>query len=245
MYEMDKIIEIRIKKHVRDYLKRQVEKFSQKQNFGEQIVNPFWLALIKSQLNVETKQKLARFLVFYGKTKGMTGSFGLKLQEIAGEFSHEAPKKGFHLRIKKGQKIYNVIVVSGPQHNTSNVAKYLSKMETSKKDFPGEIPVFGICYGSVNTLKLRFGNSIRTALKNEKIFIGKDFWQFISGDKDCRDKVLAIIEDEAQKFAESDEYDSIYDTLLKQSEALDEYLSEMYGDDPKKFWKNFFRDIYI
>ena len=242
---MDKIIKVRIKKHVRDYLKRQVEKFSQKQNFEEQIVNPFWLALIKSQLNVETKQKLARFLIFYGKTKGMTGSFGLKLQEIAGEFSHETPKKGFHLRIKKGQKIYNVIVVSGPQHNTSNVAKYLSKMETSKKDFPGEIPVFGICYGSVDTLKLRFGKTLSTALKNEKIFIGKDFWQFISGDKNCRDKVLEIIEDEARNFAESDEHDSIYDTLLKQSEALDEYLSEMYGKDPKKFWKNFFRDIYI
>ena len=242
---MDKIIKVRIKKHVRDYLKRQVEKFSQKQNFEEQIVNPFWLALIKSQLNVETKQKLARFLIFYGKTKGMTGSFGLKLQEIAGEFSHETPKKGFHLRIKKGQKIYNVIVVSGPQHNTSNVAKYLSKMETSKKDFPGEIPVFGICYGSVDTLKLRFGKTLSTALKNEKIFIGKDFWQFISGDKNCRDKVLEIIEDEARNFAESDEHDSIYDTLLKQSEALDEYLSEMYGKDPKKFWKNFFRDLYI
>ena len=242
---MKKIIEIRIRKHVRDYLKRQVEKFSQKQNFEGQIVNPFWLALIKSQLDVETKQKLARFLIFYGKTKGMTGSFGLKLQEIAGEFSHETPKDGFHLRIKKGQKIYNVIVVSGPQHNTSNVAKYLSKMEASKKDFPGEIPVFGICYGSVDTLKLRFGKTLSTALKNEKIFIGKDFWQFISGDKNCRDKVLEIIEDEARNFAESDEHDSIYDTLLKQSEALDEYLSEMYGKDPKKFWKNFFRDLYI
>ena len=242
---MKSIVKLRIQKHVKDYLKRQVEKFSQKQNFEGQIVNPFWLALIKNQLNIETKQKLSEFLIFQGKTKGMTGTFGNKLQEIAGEFTHETPKDGFHLRIKKGQKIYNVIVVSGPQHNTSNVAKYLSKMETSKKDFPGEIPVFGICYGSVNTLKLRFGNSIRTALKNEKIFIGKDFWQFISGDKNCRDKVLEIIEDEARNFAESDEYDSIYDTLLKQSEALDEYLSEMYGDDPKKFWKNFFRDIYI
>ena len=242
---MKKIIKIRIRQHVKDYLKRQVEKFSQKQNFEGQIVNPFWLALIKSQLDVETKQKLARFLIFYGKTKGMTGSFGLKLQEIAAEFSHEASKKGFHLRIKKGQKIYNVIVVSGPQHNTSNVAKYLSKMETSKKDFPGEIPVFGICYGNKDTLKLSFGKILRTGLKNEKIYIGKDFWQFISGDKDCRDKVLELIQDEARKFAESDEYDSIYDTLLKQSEALDEYLSEMYGKDPKKFWKNLLRDLYI
>ena len=241
---MKKIIKIRIRQHVKDYLKRQVEKFSQKQNFEVQIVNPFWLALIKSQLDVETKQKLARFLIFYGKTKGMTGSFGSKLQEIAGEFSHEAPKKGFHLRIKKGQKIYNVIVVSGPQHNTSNVAKYLSKMETSKKDFPGEIPVFGICYGKKDTLKLSFSNNLRIALKNEKIYIGKDFWQFISGDKNCRDQVLAIIEDEALKFSKSDNYDSIYDALIKQSESLEEHFSEMYGSDSKKFWENLLRDIY-
>ena len=241
---MKKIIKIRIRQHVKDYLKRQVEKFSQKQNFEVQIVNPFWLALIKSQLDVETKQKLARFLIFYGKTKGMTGSFGSKLQEIAGEFSHEAPKKGFHLRIKKGQKIYNVIVVSGPQHNTSNVAKYLSKMETSKKDFPGEIPVFGICYGNKDTLKLSFGKILRTGLKNEKIYIGKDFWQFISGDKNCRDQVLAIIEDEALKFSKSDNYDSIYDALIKQSESLEEHFSEMYGSDSKKFWENLLRDIY-
>ena len=241
---MKSIVKSKIRKHVRDYLKRQVEKFSQKQNFEGQIVNPFWLALIKSQLDVETKQKLARFLIFYGKTKGMTGSFGGKLQEIAGEFSHEAPKKGFHLRIKKGQKIYNVIVVSGPQHNTSNVAKYLSKMETSKKDFPGEIPVFGICYGNKDTLKLSFGKILRTGLKNEKIYIGKDFWQFISGDKNCRDQVLELIQDEALKFSKSDDYDSIYDALIKQSESLEEHLSKMYGSDPKKFWKNLLRDIY-
>ena len=222
-----------------------MEKFSQKQNFDEQIINPFWLALIKSQLDVETKQKLARFLIFYGKTKGMTGSFGGKLQEIAGEFSHETPKKGFHLRIKKGQKIYNVIVVSGPQHNTSNVDKYRSKMENSKKDFPGEIPVFGICYGNKDTLKLSFSNNLRIALKNEKICIGRDFWQFISGDKNCRDQVLELIQDEALKFSKSDDYDSIYDALIKQSESLEEHLSEMYGSDPKKFWKNLFRDIYI
>lgn len=242
---MKKIIQIRIRSHVRDYLKRQVENFSHKQNFEEQIVNPFFIAMLKNQLNIETKQKLAKFLIFDGKTKGMTGTFGNKLQEIAGEFSHEAPKKGFHLRIKKGQKIYNVIVVSGPQHNTSNVAKYLSKMETSKKDFPGEIPVFGICYGNENTLKLRFSNTLRVGLKNEKIVIGKDFWKFISGDKNCRDQVLELIQNEALKFSKSDEYDSIYDALIKQSESLDEYLSEMYGNDPKKFWKNLFRDIYI
>ena len=242
---MKKIIQIRIRSHVRDYLKRQVEKFSQKQNFEEQIVNPFFIAMLKNQLNVETKQKLAKFLIFDGKTKGMTGTFGSKLQEIAGEFSHETPKKGFHLRIKKGPKIYNVIVVSGPQHNTSSVAKYLSKMETSKKDFPGEIPVFGICYGNENTLKLRFSNNLRIALKNEKIVIGKDFWKFISGDKNCRDQILELIQNEALKFSKSDDHDSIYDALIKQSESLEEHFSEMYGSDPNKFWKNLFRDIYI
>ena len=242
---MEKKFEIRIRKHVRDYLKKQVEHFGEKINFQDMIVNPFWLALIKNQLNIETKQKLSEFLIFQGKTKGMTGTFGNKLQEIAGEFTHETPKDGFHLRIKKGQKIYNVIVVSGPQHNTSNVAKYLSKMEASKKDLPGEIPVFGICYGNKDTLKLSFSNNLRIALKNEKICIGRDFWQFISGDKNCRDQVLELIQDEALKFSKSDDYDSIYDVLIKQSESLEEYLSEMYGNDPKKFWKNLFRDIYI
>ena len=79
--------------------------------------------------------------------------------------------------------------------------------------------------------------------------IGRDFWEFISGEKDCSDKVLKIIEDEARKFSESDEYDSIHDTLVKQTEALEEYLSEMFDpentDDPKIFWKNFLRDVYI
>ena len=41
-----------------------------------------------------------------GLTKGMTGSFGLKLQKIAGEFTHETPREGFHLRIKKGERKY-------------------------------------------------------------------------------------------------------------------------------------------
>ena len=242
---MEKKFEIRTRKHVRDYLKKQVEKFSKKTNYSEIIINPFYYALMKDQLELQTKEKFARSLIFDGKIKGLTGSFGTKLQQIAGEFTHETPKKGFHLRIKKGKKFYNIIVVSGPQHNTSNVEKYRSKMEKSKKEFPSEIPIFGICYGNTDTLGLNFSNNVRIGLKNEKIVIGKQFWEFISGDKNCRNEILKIIEDEAEKFSESDEYETIFEALTKTSEGMNDYLSEMYGKDEKKFWGNFFRDVYI
>ena len=39
--------------------------------------------------------------------------------------------------------------------------------------------------------------------------------------------------------------DTIYDTLTKTSEDMAVYLRDMYGDDPKQFWKKFFRDNYI
>ena len=242
---MKSVIKSKIKRHVRDYLKSQVERLGQQRNFLEMIVNPFFIGIMKDQLNIETKEKLATALVFEGIIKGLTGSFGLKLQKIAGEFTHEPPKQGFHLRIKKDGKFHNIIVVSGPQHNTSNVERYRSKMERSKKEFPKEVSVFGICYGNKKTLSLSFSNNVRTGLKNEKIIIGKEFWEFISGDKNCRNEVLKTIIDESEKFSESEEYNTIYETLIKTSEGLNDYFTEMYGKDSKKFWKNFFRDVYI
>ena len=86
---------------------------------------------------------------------------------------------------------------------------------------------------------------LKSGLKGEKIIIGRKFWEFISGDKNCRDKILEIIEDEALKFSKYDDNDTIYDTLTKTSEDMAVYLLDIYGDDPKQFWKKFFRDIYI
>jgi len=82
-------------------------------------------------------------------------------------------------------------------------------------------------------------------LKNQKIIIGKEFWEFISGNKNCRNEVLKIITDEALKFSESEDYETIYETLTKTSEGLNDYFTDMYGKNPKKFWENFFRDVYI
>tara|TARA_Y100001936_G_scaffold149668_1_gene146080 strand:+ start:4939 stop:5667 length:729 start_codon:yes stop_codon:yes gene_type:complete len=242
---MKSVIKSKIKKHVRDYLKSQVERLGEQRDFSEMIVNPFFIGIMKDQLSIETKEKLATALVFEGIIKGLTGSFGARLQKIAGEFTHEPPKEGFHLRIKKNGKFHNIIVVSGPQHNTSNVEKYRSKMENSRKKFPKEVPVFGICYGNKKILFQSFSNNVRTGLKNEKIIIGKEFWEFISGDKDCRNEVLKAITDEAKRFSESEDYETIYETLTKTSEGLNDYFTDMYGKNPKKFWENFFRDVYI
>ena len=242
---MEKKFEIRIRKFVRDYLKKQVEKFSKKIDYSEIIINPFFSALMKDQLELQTKEKFAKALIFEGKIKGLTGSFGKKLQQIAGEFTHEIPKKGFHVRIKKEKKFYNIIVVSGPQQNTTKVAKYHSMMKKSKKEFPGEIPIFGICYGNISILRLNFASNVKDGLKNEKILIGNEFWEFISGDKNCGNEVLKIIEDEATRFSESHVYETIFEALTKTSEGLNDYFTEMYGKDEKKFWVNFFRDVYI
>ena len=239
---MDKIIEIRIKKRVRDFLKKQVERLGKRRDFSQMKLNPFFLAIMKNQLNIETQEKLAKSLIFEGIVKGLTGVFGMELQKITKEFSDGEPNPGFHLKLNKKNKVYNIIVVSGPSQNSTKVADIHARMVKSKKDYPRTTPILGICYGNEDSLNTFF---LKSGLKDEKIIIGRKFWEFISGDKNCRDKILEIIEDEALKFSKSDDNDTIYDTLTKTSEDMAEYLRDMYGNDPKKFWKNFFRDIYI
>ena len=244
---MEKVIEIRIRKHIKDFLMMKMKKLEEKQDFSEIIVNPFFLALMKNQLKIDTKKKLAEHLIFQGVTKGLAGGFGCNLQKIAGEFTHEPPRKGFHLKIQKGNKKYNVLVVSGPQHNTSNIEKYRSKMEKIRKDYPRERPIFGICYGNQNVLKQNtFGKMLRKGLEGEKIIIGREFWEFISGKKNCRNELLKIIENEAEEFSKSRNKQTINKVLLTKSKEMEKYLSKMYDEgNPKKFWENFFRDVYI
>ena len=86
---------------------------------------------------------------------------------------------------------------------------------------------------------------LRKGLENEKIIIGNEFWEFISGDKNCRNEVLKIITDEAEKFSKSRNNQSIHHALTTTNNEMEKYLSHMYGKDEKRFWRNFFRDIYI
>ena len=237
---MDNLIKIAIKDHTRDFLRSRLNGI-QKIKLSDIEINPFLLAAMKNQLNMKKQKDLARWLVTQRIERGLVTSFGLTLQKIAKEFSDEPTTPGFTMTLRKNGKKYNISITSGPNpYAKGPMIDLRNKLLESKKTDPGSIPIFGMCYGDDDSLS----SIVKNELTDVQYYVGRRFWEFISGNKNCRDEIIKIIYDMASHFQDLEKrtIQKITDSKIKQ---LEESLKDRYGRNPNKFWKSILKDLYI
>ena len=237
---MDDSIKILIKKHTRDFLEKRLETI-QKIRFEDFEINPYLIASVKNQLGMKKQRDLARWLVTQRSERGMVTSFGSTLQKIAKEFSDEPTTSGFTMTLKKRSKKYNIVVTSGPNpYAKGPMIDLRNKLLESKKTDPGSIPIFGMCYGDDDSLS----SIVKNELTDVQYYVGRRFWEFISGNKNCRDEIIKIIYDMASHFQDLEKR-TIQKITNGKIEQLEESLKDRYGRNPNKFWKSILKDLYI
>lgn len=231
--------EVHIKKHFADFLDdriRSIEKLS----IWDFELNPFLVACIKHQMEIETPEELSEWLVKQRIERGLVTGFGNTLQKIAKEFSKEKPYPGLTMKLKKNGKTYNLMIKSGPNPYPMQPAIDMQRiLLESKKEDPHSIPIFCMCYGNEGAIS----GIITKYLSEVKHLIGKDFWAFISGDPDCEQKILEIAREVGINFRDK-EGNTLDQITVKKIKYIEAELKKLYGNDNKTFWKHVLEDIY-
>ena len=69
-------------------------------------------------------------------------------------------------------------------------------------------------------------------------------WEFISGEKNCRDDIIDILRYTADNF-----YDLEKRTIEKLTndkiDQLEISLKNIFGEDPDEFWEKILRELYV
>lgn len=233
-----KDIEIRIRDHFYGFLDKKIQAVKE-MSLADMEINPFLVATIRTQFTMKTQYDLAAWLVRQRIERSTVTGFGSTLQNIAKEFCHEKPLPNLTAKMIKDGKTYNMIIKSGPNHNTHVANGIQQSLLNSKRIEPDSVPMFGICYGnqeSVGTIVKKYANKVNQ-------IVGEEFWTFISGSPDCYKQILEIAKDVGNNYKD-DGGNSLSQAMEKKIDYIAGELEQLYGKDLDVFWENVVRDAY-
>lgn len=225
-----KDIELQIQMHFEHFLDNKITSIMNL-SISDLDINIFLVASVRNQLRIKTSYDLSEWLVRQRLERSMVTSLGSTLQNIAKEFSNEKPLPNLTARIIRDQKIYNLIIKSGSNHNvqvTRDIQRIL--LQTKNKE-PDSIPIFGICYGQesmISSIVKKYTNGIH-------VLIGNDFWSFISEDPNCYKRILKIASEVDQNYRDPN-VGFLSDVIEQKIKYVDQELQKMYGNN-NNFWK--------
>jgi len=237
---IESTVEIRIKKHFKNFLDTRMNSI-ENLSIWDMEINPFLIAVVKSQLRLKTPHDLAEWLVKQRIERGLVTAFGKTLQTVAKEFSSEKTLPGLTMKLKKAGKTYNMMIKSGPNPYPMQPAIDMQRilLDTRKKE-PSSIPIFCMCYGNEEAVS----NIVKTYMNEVKHLVGKDFWEFISGDKNCQQKILTIAKDIGNDYRDK-KGNSLNEVIERKIKNIEEELKQLYGYNNSKFWSNVLEDTYV
>jgi len=203
-------------------------------------INPFLMSTIQHQIQIDSPYDLAEWLVKQRIERGIVTGFGKTLQNIAKEFSSEKPLPGLTMKLKKNGKTYNLMIKSGPNPYPMQPAKDMQQiLLNTKKIEPNSIPIFCMCYGNEEAVSA----IVKTYMADVKRLVGREFWEFISGDPNCRKKILIIAKELGDNYKDK-KGNSLNELIERKIKYVEKELKKLYEGDQKTFWKNIMEDVY-
>ncbi|MHA1798238.1 MAG: PmeII family type II restriction endonuclease [Candidatus Helarchaeota archaeon] len=219
----------------RDFLNRQLINISsitlEKLN-----PNPF----LGNALNFKKVEDLIEFLVFQRAARSIVTSFGFYFEKLLISAGAIKLPKGFDIiKIINGISHY-IQVKSGTSDMDKDQILHWEKLIT-ETELRGNRGYIGMPYGKrdSNAITISLMKSYLPEWENRTL-IGKELWDFISGEKNFHLKVLMNLKISASQIL-NNEY-----ILIKIREAIQRVLQEFYSkfgkneDNIEKYYKNLF-----
>lgn len=157
-------------------------------------MNPF---LIKA-LNLKTSDEVIRFNVYQTATRSIVTSMGFALESMVGHSGARMGEKGEWYDVVKQVKdlTYWIQVKSGPNDVDKDQVKHFNSEFNKTDSKSSNIAKLGITYGkrTLNTISM---NHIQKYLDKwqERLLVGKELWDFVSGENNYHKKVLKWIDE--------------------------------------------------
>lgn len=210
------------------------ERFTAKQletinslNLGSLSINPF----LVSSLKLEEPDDVVRFNVYQTATRSIVTSMGNAIEDIAlrsGGERIEQRNSGFDLKKTIGDETFWIQIKSGTNTMNADMVRYFrEKVGQKEKESERNVARLGLTYGK----KEQVSGQIRGNLPHfdERVIVGRELWEFISGEERHHEKVLDAMEQAAQKTLGSD---SVIDAIEDSIARIKAEFRAKYGDGP-------------
>lgn len=184
-------------------------------------------------MGLKDARSIIKFLLHERFERGAVTSAGDMFQKLAAIFCEPTGVEGADLMKRKEGRYYYIQVKAGPNTVDKDACIKLSNdLRKAQRRHLGAITVFGMAYGSEEQIS----NIVRSYLDVDMMLIGKDFWEFISGDPDCLQELYEIAGEVARSFR--DKRGRTIAQLLE--EKLEQLLKEFevtYGSEGDEMWQ--------
>lgn len=203
-------------------------------------VNPFLIRVLAKEMGLNDAKSIVRWLVNQRLERGTVTSFGIALQDAAKVFSEGTGVEGADiLKTKRGHHYY-IQVKSGPNTIPKDLGVRISQLlRSAQRRNRGSVALFGMCYGS----KRQVSSIVRHYVEQEGgigWMAGREFWEFISDDPNCIDKIYEIAAKVGEEFKDA-QGQTLSEILDAKIDELHRQFETLYGNSGSLMWDNLLR----
>lgn len=194
-----------------------------------------------TMFELETPEAILRARLAQHLERGSVTAFGTTLQSIAKDIAGEATGvAGADIMLTRAERHYYIQVKSGPDTANRDIAQNIATLlNAARARDPEAICLFGVCYARPDQIS----QIVRGQLEQRGVGlrVGRDFWEFISGDRGCLDELLELASATADEAAPGElSFAERVDVKLAQ---LTDGFCERYGNDlTDETWRRFLAD---
>lgn len=203
--------------------------------------NVVLLRTIATMLNFETPEDLLRYRLAQYLERGTGTAWGHALQAAAREISGSGSGvAGADIEVTADGRRHFVQIKSGPDTANKDIAQNISTLlNSARARDPSAICVLGVCYGRPEQISGFAQGEFQS--RGIVLKIGREFWEFISGDPECLNEVLELAGEAAEGRVAGEE--SFADRVEYKVQELTAEFEARYGptlDD--ETWAKFLAD---
>ncbi len=186
-------------------------------------------------------EALLRYRLTQRLERGWVTALGTALQAIARQVGGGGTGvEGADLMVVRNDRTHYLQMKSGPEGLNKDIAQNIaSQLNSARARDPGSVCSVAVCYGRIDQIQ----PMVRAELENRGIglLVGREFWEFLSGDPACMDELLELARAAAEEAPPGQlSFSQRVDSKLGQ--LVDEF-EELYGAElTDEAWHRFLAD---
>jgi hypothetical protein len=230
----------RVLEHFRRFLRRRVVNL-ERLGLADFTFNVVLLRANATMLELRDPETLLRYRLAQRVERGSVTAFGSTLQAIAKDIAgHATGVAGADIMLVRDNRHYYIQVKSGPETANQDIAQNIGTLlNSARARDPDAVCMFGVCYARPEQISGIVNGQLQRAGVGLKI--GREFWEFISGDPQCLNELLALAGEAAGEAPPGEA--SFADRVEQKLESLVAEFHARYGqalDDGT--WERFLAD---
>ena len=216
-------------------------KNAEKLSLADLKFNVVHLRTIAPMLDLSTPLDLIRYRLAQHLERGSSTAMGSALQAVAREIAGSGTGvAGADIEVvRNGQRFY-IQVKSGPDTANKDIAQNIGALLNSARERdPTAACVLGVCYARPEQISGIAKKEL--VARGVGLKVGREFWEFISGDPDCMSEILELAAVAADTPIEGESFD---DRIERKAQEIAAEFEDRYGSDlnDPETWANFLAD---